>query len=1361
MKIAKKSTWMILCAVVALLAGQAAWAQTTTVPARVVSAVDDTQTVTLKGNVHPLARAEFDQGAVSDATPATRMMLVLQRSAQQETALRQLMDQQQDKTSANYHAWLTPAQFGTQFGPADADVQAVTDWLQSHGFQNVKVGAGRTTIEFSGNVGQLRNAFHTDIHQFLVHGEQHMANVSDPQIPAALAPVLGGVVGLHNFRKKPLMHRMENYLGGHVSGSGPKPQVTFMCGSGPCYGVAPGDFATIYNTTPLISGTTKIDGTGVTIAIVQDSNVYLTDIQQFRNLFGLSNNFTESNIIMDGPDPGVQNTTTGNGDEGEAVLDVEWSGAVAPGATIDLVVSATSLTIGVDGLDLSANYIVQNNSAQILSESFGSCEAGMGSSGVQFYNVLWEQAAAQGITAIVSAGDNGSAMCDAGLGNDYAENGLAINGLASTPFNVALGGTDFQAAGLAGYWGAAGPGITESAISYIPEQTWNSGCASTATAGNLTTCASLPNSGTGFDVLGGGGGQSAFPSVNGRPAWQVGVVPSADTGRDIPDLALFSAVNSSSNVFYITCEQDTASQSGSACSLSSSVSISPVGGTSAAAPAFAGIMALIIQKEGGVSQGNANYVMYQLYKADVSNAALVCPSNTASVTATGCIFYDTVTGNNSVACLGHSTNCSNTSSAANEYGVLVDPAATTTPAFLAVKGYDKGTGLGSVNVSNLAKAWSSASFTADTPTITAYPTSTVPHGSSQNFTVTVKAGSGTVSPTGFVSLIATPKATGSTPVGIGEFTNTSTSTFQLSGSGGTATATITTNILPGGTDSVVAQYGGDGTFAPATSAPVNVTVSQETSVTTVTLWTVSSDGTYDLSIPAGSTIPYGSSTTPYIMRVDVTNSQNEQCSSINPYYGVPCPTGTVTETYNNGLALNDFPNAQTGVSINYATLNTYGFLEDLPINLPGGNDTIVAAYSGDTSYIKSTSTPPFPITISPAATAISASSSSGTVTTGASVTLTALVSTQSVSPVGPTGYVQFYNSGVALGTPVAVTSIGATQVSYAGAAAALNTSFSTAGTESITAKYAGDTNYTASAISTPPVTITVTQGTSGGSYTLAGSSVSVTAGGSGMSTITLTPAGGFTGSVVISCGTAVPGVTCGGLSVTVPSGGGNGTGSLAVNVAAPSTTMTAMNLPERQEFRAATLPRAPNVRSGLWTLSAGTGLAAIFLLFLPGRKRYRAALGLTLMCILSFTLGCGGGSGGGGGGGGTTPTVTHLTVSATKVVAAATTSITVSATVTGGTPTGNVEFLVDGSILGTAPVTNGTTGNITVTGAQAPPFLELVGTHTVSATYLGDATTGASSSGTLYVTATGTTSLPISGNPGASNASPAISLTIN
>jgi len=412
-------------------------AQIAQVPARIIQAIDETQLVTLKGNVHPLARAEFDQGAVSDAMPAMRMLLLLHRSAGQETALRKLLDQQQDKASPNYRAWLTPQQFAHQFGSADADIQTIDGWLQSHGFQNVKPGAGGTTIEFSGNAGQLRSTFHTDFHQFLVHGELHFANVSDPQIPAALAPVITGVMGLHNFKPKSQMHRAANFQKAEAKVVRTKPSVTFTgCGASgtqECYGVAPADFAAIYNVPSTLTGA------GVNIAIVQNSNINLTDIQQFRSLFGLSNNFTASNIILNGPDPGIQGPESETFDEGEAVLDVEWSGAVAQGANIQLVVSQDSQTLGAAGIDLSAVYIIDNNIAPILSESFGGCEVGLTGSGVAFYNALWEQASTEGITVLISAGDSGSDACDDGSGLDFSTSGLGISGLASTPFNVALG----------------------------------------------------------------------------------------------------------------------------------------------------------------------------------------------------------------------------------------------------------------------------------------------------------------------------------------------------------------------------------------------------------------------------------------------------------------------------------------------------------------------------------------------------------------------------------------------------------------------------------------------------------------------------------------------------------------------------------------------------------------------------------------------------------------------------------------------------------------------------------------------------------------------------------------------------------
>src|SRR5246127_887854 len=207
MKIRTTAMGVVLAALsLAFVAAPAVQAQTHPVPSRVTAQVDDTRTVQLKGNVHPMARPEFDQGAVADSQPMTRMLLTLQRSAAQETALQQLMDAQQTKGSASYHAWLTPAQFGQQFGPSDADVQAVTDWLTRQGFQVAKVAAGRSAIEFNGTVAQVRNAFHTEIHKFSMNGEEHIANVSEPAIPAALAPVVKGVAAMNNFPRRAHLH---------------------------------------------------------------------------------------------------------------------------------------------------------------------------------------------------------------------------------------------------------------------------------------------------------------------------------------------------------------------------------------------------------------------------------------------------------------------------------------------------------------------------------------------------------------------------------------------------------------------------------------------------------------------------------------------------------------------------------------------------------------------------------------------------------------------------------------------------------------------------------------------------------------------------------------------------------------------------------------------------------------------------------------------------------------------------------------------------------------------------------------------------------------------------------------------------
>ncbi|HET9402393.1 MAG TPA: protease pro-enzyme activation domain-containing protein, partial [Candidatus Acidoferrales bacterium] len=205
--------------VIFLSCASMAHAQDASIRQRITQKIDERQMTTLRGNVHPMAKAEFDHGAAPADLELNRMMLLLKRSPEQEKALQQLMEQQQTKGSPNYQKWLTPAQFGAQFGPSDADIQTVTSWLGSHGFQVTKVTAGKTMIEFSGNASQVKGAFHTEIHRFVVNGEEHWANASDPQIPAALTPVVAGVHSLHNFFRKPLIQKVGYFQKSKKDGS--------------------------------------------------------------------------------------------------------------------------------------------------------------------------------------------------------------------------------------------------------------------------------------------------------------------------------------------------------------------------------------------------------------------------------------------------------------------------------------------------------------------------------------------------------------------------------------------------------------------------------------------------------------------------------------------------------------------------------------------------------------------------------------------------------------------------------------------------------------------------------------------------------------------------------------------------------------------------------------------------------------------------------------------------------------------------------------------------------------------------------------------------------------------------------------
>jgi hypothetical protein len=966
--------------------------QNSRVAARVIDTVDDTNRAVLRGNVHPMARAEFDRGTVADAQPLTRILLLLQRSAEQEAALRQLMEEQQSKNSPNYHAWLTPEDFGKKFGPADADVQAVTDWLNSHGFQNVKVSKGKTVVEFSGNVGQVRNAFATEIRNFKVNGENHFANVSDPQIPAALAPVVRGIRSLHNFHPKPMMRSLGTFQRNAKTGE-VRPAFTFTDVNGTFYAMGPADFATIYNIPAAATGALQ------SIAIVGQSNINLQDVTDFRSIFGLPAYAPgQLNVILNGPDPGLV-----TGDEGESDLDVEWAGAVAPAATINFVVTETSQTDTTPGIDGSAVYIVDNNIAPILSESYGSCESALGTAGNQFYNGLWQQAAAEGITVVISAGDNGSAGCDDP--STAASNGIAVSGIASTPYNVAMGGTDFDdATNQPNFWNAANTSSGQaSAKGYIPETTWNDSCAGIS----ITGCTGLSSTSGLVNSVAGSGGPSSVYTGSLKPSWQTGL---GDTARDIPDVSLFSsdggpvAPQPRSRSFYVVCQSDQDITGDTGCNLTKFTSTSPfhdfqaVGGTSAATPTFAGIVALVNQHlaTGGnptPRQGNVNYVLYGLAKT----AANVCHSSTTSL-PNACVFNDITKGNVSVACVGGSPSCSNVSTTANQFGALTKGGAL---AFSAAVGYDLATGLGSVNVANLLTKWAPASFAGTATTITSGP-SPVPSALNQSvtFSGTVSSVSGT--PTGQVYIIK--GSTNSGPV-LDSFTLASGSFNNFA-----------TTLLPGGSYQVIVHYGGDGTFGASDSAPVAVNVGGTQGSKTV-LSFVTFSGTTPVLSSAAQTFTYGSS---YILRADVQDAAGQQCSSVTT---IVCPTGTVTLT-NNGSALDDFPNAQTPNATNIAQLNDRGFAEDQPIQLSVGTHSIAATYSGDASYLASNSNI-LALTVTKATTTTAVVSSPASIASGASVTLTATISSGSNSSVGPSGTVQFMNGTTALGSAMTCASAGA------------------------------------------------------------------------------------------------------------------------------------------------------------------------------------------------------------------------------------------------------------------------------------------------------------------------------------------------
>jgi len=621
---------------------------------RIVGPIDESQVVTLTGNVHPQARGEFDRGVVPAETRLDRMVLQLKASPGAQAELDALVAAQHDPASPLYHQWLTPAEFGVRFGATEGDVAKITGWLRGHGFTMDDVPASNRLVVFSGTAAEVAETFHTEIHGYRVNGVEHIANVEDPQIPAALAGVVRGVLSLHDFRRtseissKRAFAAESSEAGGVKAAAEAKPEYS----NGSTHYLFPGDWATIYDLNPVYSGGKT--GSGASIAIVGRSNINAADVTQFRSASGLPAN--QPNVILVSTNPGLV-----SGDQDESTLDVEWSGAVAPAATVNFVVGASTAT--TDGVDLSAQYIVNHATAQVVSTSYGSCEQDMGSAEMAFYNALWEQAASQGMSAFVSSGDSGAAGCNGGSSSTGTM--AAVNGLCSSPYSTCVGGTEFnEGSNPAQYWAATNTATDESALGYIPEAVWNE----SARDGGSGLWSST------------GGASVVYP----QPSWQKGVAgASASNGmRAVPDVAMTAA----SHDGYVVVEDG---------------SFWIIAGTSAASPSFAGVMALVVEAQGGKGQGNANPALYGLLNAAKNP------------------FHPTPSGNNSVPGVS---------------GFTASGAA-----------YNLATGLGSVDGAVLLSSWGAGGGTASSANFTmaeSAKSGTVQTGNKTTFTVSV-AESGT------------------------------------------------------------------------------------------------------------------------------------------------------------------------------------------------------------------------------------------------------------------------------------------------------------------------------------------------------------------------------------------------------------------------------------------------------------------------------------------------------------------------------------------------------------------------------------------------------------------------------------------
>jgi subtilase family serine protease len=717
---------------------------------RIGAEINSAEQSTLKNSLHPLAQAQFDAGRMAADTRLNGISIVFNRTAAQEASLQALIAAQQNPSSPLYHQWLTPDQFAAQFGMADADLSKVESWLEQQGFSIDSVARSKNAIHFSGTARQVEQAFSTEMHNYKVNGTEHFAPSTALSVPSALAPAVLGIQNLDNFR--PTSHAVFTKNG--------RVRPSFTSSQTGDVFFAPGDIGTVYDIKPLYNA--SVTGTGQSITIVGQSAVQTSDLEAFQNAAGLTVKDPTQYVVPNSGTP-----TVAAGDETESDLDLEWSNAIAPGATINFVYVGNNQSYSAFE---SLQYAIDEKIGTIISSSYGICEAALIPSETQALEASLMQGTTQGQTIMAAAGDNGSEDCNPNTGTPpytATDTSIGVDYPASSAYVTGMGGTEISSANSAydtsgsAYWEAATTSdVLSSALLYIPEVAWNDDSSQYGLGAS------------------GGGASSLFT----KPSWQTGVpgIP-ADGKRDVPDLALYA---SPSVPGYLFCTSDTSfwnSGQQSSCSSgfrdSSTGDLTLAGGTSFNGPIFSGILALINQKQGySGGQGLINPTLYTL------------AANSATYTAA---FHDITSGNND--CTAGSTWCGST-----------------TGGFSAGVGYDQVTGLGSVDAFVLAGMWpanSTPSTLIDTTTTITASNSAPNVGASDTFTITVVAATGTAVPTGTVSLTVD----GGTAI---PETLLSNGTFVYM-----------TSFLTAGAHTIFASYAGNSPFAPSpASEPGSVTV---------------------------------------------------------------------------------------------------------------------------------------------------------------------------------------------------------------------------------------------------------------------------------------------------------------------------------------------------------------------------------------------------------------------------------------------------------------------------------------------------------------------------------------------------------